>query len=123
MAENFEGLRTNYQLLTDPRYAAIRMTGQEVSPQSYATAVWNAESGKLFLDAGNLPETASDKQYQLWAIVEGVGPVSAGVFDPETELLDMPDISGEVTAFAVTLEPRGGSESPTLEQMYVLGGV
>jgi hypothetical protein len=65
MAENFEGLRTNYQLLTDPRYAAIRMTGQEVSPQSYATAVWNAESGKLFLDAGNLPETASDK----WLVV------------------------------------------------------
>lgn len=26
-------------------------------------------------------------------------------------------------AFAVTLEPRGGSENPTLEQMYVIGEV
>jgi len=27
------------------------------------------------------------------------------------------------SAFAVTLEPRGGSATPTMDQMYVLGKV
>jgi hypothetical protein len=32
-------------------------------------------------------------------------------------------ISGQTAAFAITLEPEGGSENPTLEQLYVLGQV
>jgi hypothetical protein len=27
------------------------------------------------------------------------------------------------TAFAITLEPRGGSPSPTMDQMYVMGSI
>lgn len=120
LAEQYEGLRTNYDLLKDPTFNTIRMAGQAASPNSFAAVIWNQENGNLYLDPGNLPETAADKQYQLWAIIDGV-PVSAGVFDAEDDLLQMPEVSGEVAAFAVTLEPRGGSESPTLEQMYVLG--
>ncbi len=123
IAQQYEGMRTNYQVLTDPSFSTIHMGGQAASPESYASAVYDAASGKLFFNTGNLPETEADKQFQLWAIVEGVGPVSAGVFDKSSDLLQMPAIEGKVVAFAVTLEKRGGVESPTLEQMYVLGEV
>jgi anti-sigma-K factor RskA len=34
----------------------------------------------------------------------------------------MKDI-GQAQAFAITLEPAGGSASPTLNQMYVMGNI
>jgi len=52
-------------------------------------------------------------------------PVDAGVFDWNSEgLQKMKSISGQaVAAFAVTIEPKGGSESPSLETMQVIGNV
>ena len=64
----------------------------------------------------------ADKQYQLWALKDGQ-PIDMGVFDPVTPedgLLEMGRVPG-ADAFAVTLEPRGGSANPTLEEMYVYG--
>lgn len=37
-------------------------------------------------------------------------------------LIKMQNIQG-ASAFAITLEPQGGSENPTLEAMYVMGNV
>jgi anti-sigma-K factor RskA len=48
-----------------------------------------------------------------------------GVFDVAgdmTSLLKM-KTTGKASAFAVTLEPRGGSKNPTMEQMYVIGQI
>jgi anti-sigma-K factor RskA len=119
-ADQLEGMRTNFEMITDPAYATIRMAGVDASPESYASVFWNKENGNLYLNTGNLPKTDAEKQFQLWAIIDGV-PVSAGVFDSSDGILQMPEIKGEAVAFAVTLEPRGGSESPTLKEMYVLG--
>ena len=60
-------------------------------------------------------------QYQLWGIVEGQ-PVSVGVFDLDQNLREMLNIAN-ASAFAITLEPTGGSETPTLDKMYVIGNV
>jgi anti-sigma-K factor RskA len=61
----------------------------------------------------------------LWAMVNGK-PVDLGVFDaqnqPKKLLLAMKEV-GDAQAFAVTLEKRGGSASPTMEKMVVLGAV
>jgi hypothetical protein len=35
------------------------------------------------------------------------------------KMLEVP----QAAAFAVTMEPRGGSINPTLDQMYVIGNV
>ena len=69
-----------------------------------------------------MPDIPSDKQYQLWAIVDGK-PIDMGVFDLQlevNELIEIPHIEN-AQAFAVTLEKRGGVASPTMEAMYVLG--
>jgi anti-sigma-K factor RskA len=71
-----------------------------------------------------LPQPSSDLQYQLWAIVDG-NPVDLGVFDilNEKELVTKDLDLKKIQAFAVTLEKKGGSPSPNLEKLYVIGNV
>ena len=75
------------------------------------------------IDMGDLNLPANDQahQYQLWAIVAGK-PVDLGVFDKTTDSSDMKIMKSiaSAQAFAVTLEPRGGSVNPTMNQMMVI---
>ena len=84
----------------------------------HTTVYWNNNSKDVYLVVNNLPKPAADKQYQLWAIVDGK-PVDAGVFDIQNGPVKMKNIPN-AQAFAITLEPKGGSASPTLP-IYVLG--
>jgi anti-sigma-K factor RskA len=64
-----------------------------------------------------------ENQYQLWAIVDGK-PIDAGVFDSNLSgLVKMKDITSGASTFAVTIEPRGGSVSPSLHTMQVVGNI
>lgn len=85
-----------------------------------ATVYWNATKKTTYLTIQNLPEPPADKQYQLWAIVNGK-PVDAGVFEYNLNALQTMNGFEDAQAFAVTLEPEGGSKEPTLNKMYVLG--
>lgn len=109
--------------LRDGSTTPVQMAGTAKAPEALATVFWNPERKKSYLDIGNMPALPTDKQYQLWAIVDGA-PVDMGVFDlvvdEATGLVEVPFIETP-QAFAVTLEPRGGSAVPTLEEMYVVG--
>jgi anti-sigma-K factor RskA len=111
-------------IIRNPDMAAVRMPGTEApgSPDtsSLATVFWDTKSKDVYLMVNNLPQPAADKQYQLWAIVDGV-PVDAGVFDvkEDTLMFRMKNIP-RAEMFAVTLEKRGGNPTPQ-GQMYVLG--
>ncbi len=85
-----------------------------------ATVYWSATKNATFLAIQNLPEPPANKQYQLWAIVDKK-PVDAGVFEYNLSAVQTMNAFEEAQAFAITLEPEGGSKSPTLEKMYVLG--
>ncbi|PWH82250.1 anti-sigma factor [Brumimicrobium oceani] len=118
-----ERINQQFALITSPNTSKIEMKGTEAQPTSLANVFVSEENGNVFLQIGNLPDISEDNDYQLWAIVDGK-PESLGVFDTKNkeELLEMKYFP-ETQAYAVTLEPKGGSESPTMEQMYVYGGV
>ncbi|MEZ4773070.1 MAG: anti-sigma factor [Bacteroidia bacterium] len=122
LAENYN--RTSQQLksLGSSETQIVTLNGLENAPEYTARVYWDKTSNELYLSVGNLFSPATDKQFQLWAIIDDK-PVDLGVFDNTTDLLHMKSISstGNVAAFAVTLEPRGGSENPTLDQMFLLG--
>ncbi|MCB0585076.1 MAG: anti-sigma factor [Phaeodactylibacter sp.] len=106
----------------DPSTRAIVMASTGLVPDAVATVFYNAENQRSLIGVEQLPTPEAGKQYQLWAITEG-GPVSMGVFElPEAgrPLQEVSFVEG-AQAFAVTLENRGGSPTPTLDQMYVLG--
>lgn len=114
---------SNLEVLRQPGIETVAMEGLEIAPGATALVHWNKQTNEAYLDAKKMPSIGDQsKQYQLWAIVNGQ-PVDMGVFDVEgdlTSLLKMKNIENP-SAFAVTLEPRGGSENPTMEQMYVIG--
>ncbi len=122
MESNLNQTQSVLALYEDPSYNRITLEGQPISPTSSAWVYWNSNTSQLYLRINNLPKPPQESQYQLWAIQDGQ-PVDAGIFDLKNGPLELKDISGKVEAFAITLEPIGGSESPTLEQLYVLGNV
>ena len=108
-------------LQSNPNIRMASMKGMPVSPNSYATIYWDTISHDVYLLANNLPIPADDKQYQLWAIINGK-PVDLGVFDVKKEklLIQAKNAQG-VEAFAITLEKKGGSAEGPKGDMYVLG--
>ncbi len=118
------------QQRTDREIAILRENGNSsillVDPKEQtdlqAVVYFNPVSQKSYLDPFQLPEPINGKQYQLWALIDSQ-PTDMGVFDLPTDgqfLVEVPYIA-DADAFAITLEPEGGSVSPTLEEMQVLG--
>jgi anti-sigma-K factor RskA len=111
-------------LQQNPNVKMAAMTGLEASPQSFATVYWDTTSKDVYLLINNLPKPASDKQYQLWALLDGK-PIDAGMIDNEyfvrqnKLLIRMKNMQG-AQAFAITLEKKGGSPTPQ-GSMYVMG--
>ncbi|HSH64562.1 MAG TPA: anti-sigma factor, partial [Bacteroidia bacterium] len=104
----------------------VILKGLDKAPNAIASIYWNQSSKEVYLNISEIPTPPEDKQYQLWAIVNGK-PVDAGIFDltPNTNtavLRKMKPIN-DAQAFAITLEKRGGTKVPTLNAMYLLGNV
>jgi anti-sigma-K factor RskA len=117
-------LKDEWEIIRADGNETIIMKGTDKAPLAIATIHWNNETKKSYLDVIRLPAPPTDKQYQLWAIVDGV-PTDMGVFDVKidsTILQEVPFIEN-VSAFAVTLERKGGSPTPTLEEMVVIGNI
>jgi anti-sigma-K factor RskA len=110
-------------LLKQPDTKKTILKGLDSTSNLLATVYWNKNSNAVYLTVDTLPEPAMDKQYQLWAIVDGK-PVDAGVFELNNmdTLVKMKSIVS-AQAFAVTLENKGGSASPTLTAMCLLGNI
>lgn len=109
------------QMMTDPNMQKVSMPGIAGKEANYATVFWNMKSKDVYILPNKLPLPANGKQYQLWAIVEGK-PVNAGVISDCAGLCKMKNIPS-ASMFAITLEKLGGSETPTLSEMYVAGKV
>jgi anti-sigma-K factor RskA len=112
-------------LMKNPLMAIIKMPGlpNSPAPSSMATVYWNTDTKDVYLLVNKLPVPVPEKQYQLWAIVDGK-PVDAGVFDIHEGLsfVKLKTIP-KAEAFAITLEKKGGSPAPTMDAMYVMGRV
>jgi anti-sigma-K factor RskA len=132
VADNNKILQTkllNYEnaisLMQNPLMAVVKMPSvpKSPAPSGMATVYWNTQSKDVYLLVNKLPAPVGDKQYQLWAIVDGK-PVDAGVFDMAegisfVKLKTIP----KAEAFAITLEKKGGSRTPNMDAMYVMGKV
>ncbi len=125
--ENIEKTKELLSALRDKEVSRIQLQGQDIAPGAYASVYWNKEEQKAYIDAKELPPPPRGKVYQVWSLkLDPLTPTSIGLLDDYMQdenkifLLENPNDS---EAFGITLEPEGGSDSPTLEQLYVLGAV
>ncbi|WP_165305058.1 anti-sigma factor domain-containing protein [Pedobacter sp. SYP-B3415] len=122
-----EELKEMLSMSADANWAAVKLAGTAKTPDAKMMLYWNKKSKAVMVNNANLalPKTDKAHQYQLWALVNGK-PVDLGVFDAGADTSSMMIRMKEIEtaqAFAVTLEPAGGSKNPTLEQMVVMGAV
>ncbi|HKW75070.1 MAG TPA: anti-sigma factor [Terriglobales bacterium] len=106
-------------MLNDP--AAVRMTlvAAKTPPQPQVKTIYEPQKGHVLLLANNLSPLPQNKVYELWLIPMSGAPMPAGTFEPDkkgnTLMMHAMDSSGiQAQAFAVTVEPRGGSQTPTM---------
>lgn len=118
-----DNMKNEMALLADANTKLIRLKGTSPTSDSKALIYWNSTNKETYLSFIQLPTAPKGKQYQLWAIVNGK-PVDAGVFDSTNtvSLQKMKQINN-AQAFAVTLENEGGSPTPTLTTLCLLGNV
>jgi anti-sigma-K factor RskA len=106
--------------LTDPRAVRVTLTAKpQPRTAPIGGVIYNPEKGTLVFLASNLNPLQALKTYELWVIpADGSAPIPAGTFHPDDQgnaSVIIPDLPRGVAAkaFGVTIEPDGGSESPT----------
>ncbi|MBI3234215.1 MAG: anti-sigma factor [Bacteroidetes bacterium] len=112
------------QIVTSPGVKSVTLNGMNSLASKAAMVYWNAKTEEVYFNISGLPDSPATKQYQLWAIVNGK-PVDAGVLDMssgDSVFQKMKPVKG-ASAFAVTIEKAGGSPTPSLETMCLLGNV
>lgn len=109
-------------ILKRPNLKVVSLNSVNANGDEKVTVYWDTEENVVFVNVNSLPELPSDKQYQLWALADGK-PIDAGVMEIGIDNLQKLKNIDNAQAFAITIEKRGGAESPTLDQMVVLGTV
>jgi anti-sigma-K factor RskA len=96
---------------------SLRVTALDAKDPAYAGAkvlvAWDASQHHGTVALANLPAAPAGHDYQLWVLDPNApSPLSAGVVTA-SRAFDAPPVSMKTPGFAVSLEPTGGSASPT----------
>jgi anti-sigma-K factor RskA len=106
------------KLLQRPGTKLMELSGTASAPGAFAKVALD-QSGHAMVMTSGLPALPTGKEYQLWYIVADKPPMRGKTFSTDSHgkaMLEdqLPDVALKSAAFAVTLEPQGGSESPTM---------
>lgn len=120
-------IETSLAVIRDEKNTVVTLSGQAVNPKSFSKVYWNKETKVVYVDARGLPEPPKGMVYQVWALkLNPLTPTSIGLlenFDTNNQKIFAVENADNAEAFGITLEPAGGSLSPTMEQLYTLGKV
>lgn len=122
---NKAGMENQIAMFETTEWNTIKLAGVANAPKSEMVVYWNKKNKNVLINhtAMDLPQTDSTHEYQLWALVDGK-PVSLGVFGPNAAAaVQQMETIQKAQAFAVTIEPIGGSVNPTMEKMVVMGAI
>lgn len=118
----------NLNIVRDIKNTGVTLGGQAVSPTSFAKVYWNQQTKTTYIDAAGLPTPPKGMVYQVWSLKLSpvLTPTSIGLldnFEGNTQKIFAVSQTDSAEAFGITLEPAGGSPTPTMEQLYTLGKV
>jgi anti-sigma-K factor RskA len=124
---NLVATKNLLNVLRDKDIISIPLAGQGNFATTYAKVYWDKKTNSIYLDAQGLPEAPAGKVYQVWSLtLNPLSPTSLGTIDDfntdDNKIFAITN-ANESQAFGITLEPEGGSASPTMEQLYTLGVV
>ncbi|MDX2134132.1 MAG: anti-sigma factor [Saprospiraceae bacterium] len=123
LEEQLQAQKANLDFLLRAGTQPIALKGTPLAPDAQVTVYWNPGTQTTRLAVSQLPPAPSGRQYQLWSLRNGQ-PKSAGLLslEPAVDLQTMENVA-EADMFAITEEPAGGVESPTLDRLVAAGNV
>ncbi|SHL46656.1 anti-sigma factor [Flavobacterium chilense] len=118
----------NLSIVRDIKNTGVTLGGQAVSPSSFAKVYWNKDTKTTYIDAAGLPTPPKGMVYQVWSLKLSpvLTPTSIGLldnFEANSQKIFAVSQTDSAEAFGITLEPAGGSLTPTMTQLYTLGKV
>jgi anti-sigma-K factor RskA len=105
----------------------VTLVAAKTPPQPQGKAIYVRDRSSLIFLASNLQPLPTEKAYELWLIPTSGAPIPAGVFKPDAHgsatVINPPLPPGvQAKAFAITVEPEGGSAVPTMPIIMVGAG-
>lgn len=114
------------RMMTDPGVTVVNLVGTTPA-KAQANIYWDSTTADVYMVVKNMPKLPDNKQYQLWSIINGprgqLQPNSLGLFDVGDDkklILKMSNVK-KADAFAITIEDKGNTGGPTLEQLQSMG--
>ena len=116
-------LRAELQFLQDPNTNPVELAPlRRRRAPAQAIVYWNAESNQARVNPINLPAIDGNQTYQLWAETPR-GLLSIGTFRNDPATFQTVDFEEGAVNLYVSLEPIGGSETPTSGQVKLIGAI
>ncbi len=105
-------------LMNSPDAKKMALTGTITAQSARATFMYDEKSRNGMLLIEGLPATPADKAYEVWFIPKGLAPIPGRTFTvtangPAMVSDSLPVAAGSAMVVAITLEPKGGSATPT----------
>jgi anti-sigma-K factor RskA len=101
----------------------MQRAAAEVSTGGTATLVWSEELASSALIVDGVAELPEGKTYELWYIDAAGTATPAGLFDVSDSDRTLRVLEGEMSAgdtVGVTVEPKGGSSTPTTDPIVAI---
>ena len=104
--------------LANPKNKTIQIQATEKYPQTDIILYTNSEDNRNFIKINSLPTLAASQSFQLWSLKGTDAPNPMDVFEqlPVDAILEVGHVDAP-DAYAITIEPKGGSQSPNLEEL------
>lgn len=120
-----KGMESDMVVMSHKDAMPVNLAPMPDVPEAAARIYWMQDSKEVYIDPTNLPKAPAGKQYQFWAIVDGV-PVNGGIINTEingkkVHVQKMKSF-GKAQAFAVSLEDAG-PEKPVPSKVMVMGSI
>lgn len=113
-------------MFMDPDMQPVVMHSMQPGHDMAGVVLFSRQKGDMYLALHNLPMPPRGKQYQLWVMQNGkpvdMGTISNDMIGQKT----MKKMGRSVTggeAFAISLEKEGGSPTPDMQAIQVMGKV
>ena len=117
MLSQLEDVRNQFIVLNNPSTRKFMVNGNKKARELKAVAYINPVKKLSYINVRNLPNLPEDQCYQMWAEVNGE-MVNLGVIkdiEDKEKLLALPYSENAVSY--ITIEPKGGNNTPTVQNI------
>ncbi len=115
LEKNYQETNNRYRQINNPNVVPLLLVGNDLSPDSRATAYVNHQTKEVVVNPKGLVTLDDEHTYQMWADVEGE-MINMGVVSTDREYISLTYID-KAESLNITIEPAGGNDHPTVERL------